>query len=155
MNEHLQSLLQQQLLVLGKQVEHLQYSRNRAVSPIQIESPEMLECCEAMTARFARLQDSFPPAFRTLALLELENNKAENMLDLLLLMEKYRILSSVEKWKNMRELRNSITHEYWQESDALCALLQQVRDDAQVLFNTLNTLEDYVQKRDWSSEKNG
>jgi len=33
-------------------------------------------------------------------------------------------------------------------------LLQQVRDDAQVLFNTLNALEDYVQKRGWNSEKN-
>lgn len=53
-----------------------------------LDDPAALEKLEALTARFARLQDFLIRPFPAIAYLELEEDRAERMPDLLNLMEK-------------------------------------------------------------------
>ncbi|MDQ6962518.1 MAG: hypothetical protein Q9M28_08335 [Mariprofundaceae bacterium] len=143
MKHNLQILLHEQLQRLQKMVAHLMYSHNSIHLPIVLGHEEKMIAYEALSARFSRLQDALIPVFRTLAQLELEHRKSERILDLLNLMEKYRIVESVEKWQQIREMRNTIAHEYWDDDEALAGLLTQVWHDTELLTETVKRLQLY------------
>lgn len=146
MNQRLQDLLHEQLQRLQKMVSHLMYSRDSVTLPIKLDDAQKAIAYEALSARFSRLQDGLIPVFRTLACLELEQKKSERILDLLHLMEKYSIVASVTQWQNMRELRNAIAHEYWDDDEALATLLEKVWRDSVVLVETVQRLQVYCVK---------
>jgi len=66
---------------------------------------------ESLTSRFARTVDLFiNKGLRSLYRVELEN--VVTIIDLLNLTEKREIIESAETWKIIKELRNSIAHDY-------------------------------------------
>ena len=146
MNQRLQNLLQEQLQRLQKMVKHLLYSRDSVSLPVVLDNEQASMAYEALSARFSRLQDGLIPVFRTLACLELEQKKSERILDLLHVMEKYGIVASVTQWQNMRELRNAIAHEYWDNDEALGTLLENVWHDSVILVETVQRLQAYCVK---------
>ncbi|MGH8568156.1 MAG: hypothetical protein ACREXU_09065 [Gammaproteobacteria bacterium] len=84
-------LLGEALAAVQRQARHLQHTRDGLPYPVSLEaldSPEVLERYEALTARFARLQDLLVSPFRAIARIELEDERAERLPDLLALMEK-------------------------------------------------------------------
>ena len=108
-------LLAEQLQILDAACAVLMDSRNRVrrifKKKTQKLSVQEKESCEALTARFARLCDFlFQRVFRTLDRIELQDEGTG--IDRLNRMEKRGIISSSEKWKVLRELRNDIAHEY-------------------------------------------
>jgi uncharacterized protein YutE (UPF0331/DUF86 family) len=86
----------------------------------------VLERYEALTARFSRLQDLLIRPFKTIAVIELEEDKAERIPDLLNLMERRGILTDANRWREMRAIRNLIAHEYGEDLEKLGRLLDQV-----------------------------
>ncbi|MDX8404972.1 MAG: hypothetical protein R8K50_02345 [Mariprofundus sp.] len=146
MNHELNQLLVDQLDKLQKMSEHLHFSHARVLPPPDLSCGETLERWEALTSRFARLQDGMIPAFRTLSMLELEERHAERVLDLLNLMEKRGIVASVEAWQAMRQLRNAVAHEYWDDNHALREFLTQVWHDCARLTETVVRLRNYCIK---------
>lgn len=78
-------------------------------------SVEQRESCEALTSRFARLCDLLVQRlFRTLDRVELSDDGT--ILDRLARVEKRRIIDSAGEWRELRELRNEIAHDYLIES---------------------------------------
>jgi hypothetical protein len=84
------------------------------------------ESCEALTSRFARLNDFLVQrVFRTLDQIELLDEGSP--LDRLQRAEARGLITSAERWRELRMLRNSIAHDYLIESadkvlhDALAA----------------------------------
>jgi len=147
MNQNLNRLLKEQLAKLNKMVDHLNFSHDRVTLPPDLSCEDELERWEALTSRFARLQDGMIPVFRTLSQLELEEGHVETILDLLNLMEKRRIVDSVQVWQRIRQLRNAVAHEYWDDSEALHIFLTQVWHDCAELTLTVSRLHDYCVKR--------
>ena len=99
----------------------LEESRNRVGAVLQAAregatlSVEQRESCEALTSRFARLSDLLVQRlFRTLDQVELADDGT--ILDRLARAEKRGIITSVEEWRELRELRNEIAHDYLIES---------------------------------------
>lgn len=72
---------------------------------------DALESLDAFRVRYAQLQDMLAnKLFR--GLLRLEEESAGSMLDVLNAMEKRGIITTFERWKTMRELRNAFMHDY-------------------------------------------
>lgn len=108
-------LLAEQLVILAAAARVLEESYAR-VTPILKKKAEDLtiaerESCEALTSRFARLSDFlFQKAFRTVDRMELVEEGTA--IDRLNRMEKRGVIRSATEWRELRELRNEIVHEY-------------------------------------------
>lgn len=136
------ALFRKGLEKVRKQAEHLRYTLTH-LDKATLEDPETLEKFEALTARFARLQDLLISPFRAIAYLELEEDRAERIPDLLNLMEKRGIAPSAAEWSVMRRLRNAIAHEYWDTEAELRELFQGVQRYSARLLETADRLVAY------------
>ena len=107
--EELESLIIQ----LEKGLDILEYSINKSES-IDISKDlnyEELETMEALTARFSRLSDIYTQKFlKSFFYLLGETNLT--LIDKANYLEKLEIINSSEELLEIRELRNSISHEY-------------------------------------------
>jgi len=73
--------------------------------------PESLERLEALVARFARLIDILvQKLFRAIDAIELVDEGS--LLDRLARMEKRGLIESAAEWRQIRELRNQVAHDY-------------------------------------------
>ncbi len=126
-----------------KQAEHLDFTRNHLHHPNRLDDPEVLEKYEALTSRFARLQDLLEKPFRTVALLEIVEDKTKRFPDLLNYMEKLQIIPSAEEWLVMRRLRNIIAHEYWEDEQELIELLDSIYEKCGTLLLVVKNLVTY------------
>lgn len=144
-------LLRSQLEAVRRQAEHLAYTRIHLGHPSaldRVKDPEVLEKYEALTARFSRLQDLLIHPFRTVAILEMEEERTERIPDLLNLMEKRGIVPEAEMWRTMRGVRNAIAHEAYEEGDEkLRELLSKAFDLSGALLDIVRKLEHYADNR--------
>lgn len=102
------------------------------------------ESCEALTARFSRLCDYlFQRAFRTLDHVELQEEGTA--LDRLNRMEKRGIIASAKRWRELRELRSDIAHEYLIEGSD--RVLAEAVNAAPELSETVRRFKTYVVKK--------
>ncbi len=106
------------------------------------------ETLEALTSRFARLSDIlFQRLFRTLDQVELIDEGTN--IDRLNRMEKRGVIVSAELWKEVRQLRNSIAHEYLiQASDSV--VLESIQY-GQELLDTVERFTRYAQSKGYLS----
>lgn len=143
-------LLAEQLKILDSASGVLEESRGRVSKFLSTQSiPEVLtieqkESCEALTARFARLCDFlFQRVFRTIDQIELVEEGSG--IDRLNRMEKRGVIDSASDWREYRELRNEIAHEYLiEKSDRV---LLEALQKAPKLIQTVQALKDYVKKK--------
>ena len=101
-------------------------SRGCVCEPPRVGTVEERESCEALTSRFARLNDFLVQRiFRTLDQVELADEGT--VLDRLQRAEARGLIDSAHRWREIRLLRNAIAHDYLIESadtvlaDALAA----------------------------------
>ena len=72
--------------------------------------------------------------------------KTGSQLDNLLRAEKLGWIESVQRWIELRELRNRLVHEYMESPGDLLSALQQAMEGVQVLTVAQARMADYVQK---------
>lgn len=129
--EELESLIIQ----LEKGLDILEYSINKSES-IDISKDlnyEELETMEALTARFSRLSDIYTQKFlKSFFYLLGETNLT--LIDKANYLEKYGIINSSKDLLEIRELRNSISHEYILDE------LQDLFKDAIAIFPILKEM---------------
>ena len=136
--------LEEQLSQARKAAAALEYSRAK-ILPEKIggDDPDVLEILEAMTARFARLEDIIiKKVFRAVVAYELGDS--DRLIDILNLMEKLELISSTEQWIELKDLRNIIVHEY--ELEDLPAIHHRVYRATPWLFDTLERITTYLLK---------
>lgn len=119
MVERLNELLRDQLDLLRAAARVLEESRGRVEAFHERLGGELSvgerESCEALTSRFARLNDFLVHrVFRTLDQIELVDEGT--VLDRLQRAESRRLIDRAERWRELRLLRNAITHDYLIES---------------------------------------
>lgn len=144
--DELRKYLGSALRRLELQAAHLRRSLTKVEAGAFTDALERLDQLEALTARFARLQDLLIGPFRTVAILDLEDQMADRVPDLLNLMEKRGIIESATDWGRMRELRNAIAHEYWDNDQERDELFGQVAVYSQALLRVLERLGAYVRE---------
>ena len=119
MVEQLKHLLRDQLALLQAAARVLDESRGRVAGFSNRLADELTvgerESCEALTSRFARLNDFLVQrVFRTLDQIELLDEGTP--LDRLHRAEARGLIDSSERWRELRMLRNAIAHDYLIES---------------------------------------
>jgi len=117
--EHLTRLLQGQLVLMKAASHVLEESRTRVAAVANRLGGELTvaerESCEALTSRFARLNDFLVQrVFRTLDQIELADEGS--VLDRLQRAEARGLITTAERWRELRLLRNAIAHDYLIES---------------------------------------
>lgn len=111
-------------------------------------SVEQRESCEALTSRFARLCDLLVQRlFRTLDQVELVDEGT--ILDRLDRAEKRQIIVSAQQWRELRELRNEIAHDYLIESSD--RVLTEAYRRALELLAAIERFDSYVRAKGYSA----
>ena len=105
------------------------------------------ESCEALTARFARLNDLLlQRLFRVVDQIELVDEGTA--LDRLQRMEKRGVIPSAERWRELRDLRNAIGNDYVMES--LDRVLADALAAAPELLATVGALDAYTKSKSYA-----
>lgn len=149
-----QQLLGQQLNLASAASLVLEESRHRVGAVLEAAktgaslSVEQRESCEALTSRFARLCDLLMQrVFRTIDQVELADEGT--MLDRLARAEKRGIIDSANEWRELRELRNQIAHDYLIESSD--RVLLEAHRRSPVLIACVEKTTDYVRRKGYTN----
>lgn len=148
MVEQLKHVLREQLALLQAAVKLLDESHGRvAAFSNRLESELTVgerESCEALTSRFARLNDFLVQrVFRTLDQIELLDEGTP--LDRLSRAEARGLIASAERWRELRMLRNAIAHDYLIESAD--RVLKEALTAAPELLETAERVTHYVAQK--------
>ena len=145
MVEAVKQMLQEQLALMQAAAEVLGESHDRVTAFAarlggSLDVGER-ESCEALTSRFARLNDFLVQrVFRTLDQIELLDDGTP--LDRLQRAEARGLISSAKRWRELRMLRNAIAHDYLIESAD--RVLHEALVAAPELLATVRKVLDYV-----------
>jgi len=142
------------LEIVAKEGKHLSYSWNGLFNQgIDIEWVDSLEknpgCAkqlEAFVSRFGRMQDTmadklFPRWL--LALAEVPGSQIETLNRA----ERLGVLSSTERWLEVRNLRNRLVHEYMTDPVKFVEDLVLAKEYSLMLIETFNHLRQYAMTR--------
>ncbi len=145
MNNKQLNLLKEQLSRLDKSRSVLDYSYQRCLA-IQDKShfnEQDLERFESLTGRFARLSDLLiQKMFRLIDSIDLDDQGTVR--DRINRAEKKSLIESAEQFVLIRELRNTIAHEYDPIASEKIFLL--VLEFCPLLFDAVERLNQYVKK---------
>jgi len=77
--------------------------------------------------RFAKLQDSIGERlFKTILLFLEEDIRNKPFIDILNRLEKLEILTSVEEWRSLRDIRNTLAHTYDDDPEELALAINRI-----------------------------
>jgi uncharacterized protein with HEPN domain len=91
--------------------------------------------------RFSKIQDSLGKLIRSYLFLKGENVENLTMIDVLNYAEKYNLKINKEKWFELRELRNAITHEYGRELSKIAETINKIYEEIEYLRNIVESLK--------------
>jgi len=139
-------LLKMNLETLGKSFARLleSFSVCREIGIKSEFSDRELREFESLTSRFARTVDLFiNKSLRSLYKVELED--IGTVIDLLNKAEKREIIESAEVWRKIKELRNSIAHDYDVE-DFANDIFKPALEYTPVIEKSIASLKSYCEK---------
>ena len=153
------------LLLIGKKLDHLSrmqaylaYSLEQISKLMPIHSwasltPEHHQILAAFRVRFSEFQEQLGKTMRAIAIEE--EQKADTFTAVLLYMEKLEIIETSDRWKELRELRNAINHEYEEDSARLAEFFSELVRATPQLFAWHETLTKFCKQNYVSSSTNG
>lgn len=114
MSEHT-ALIWKKLDHLARMRQYLAYSSDQIQKLLPMTDwallqPDQHESLAAFRVRFSEFQEHMGKTMKAVALEE--EKPSEPFTAVLLYMEKLGCLDSVDRWKDIRELRNAVNHEY-------------------------------------------
>ena len=102
------------------------------------------EALESFFSRFAKLQDLLGPAFRSLLNAEMEPNaNSQPFLEMLADMEKRGVIDSLATWRDLRDVRNGLSHPYLGEEASAEAVINRVKYHCDTLADYVDRFEGY------------
>ena len=123
-------ILSKKLAHLEKMRGYLAYSSRRmsgahlAEKDLQTLSDEEAEILAAFRARFSEYQEHVGKLLKSIALEE--GVKVVGMSDVLAFAEKAGLIESEQDWKEPRDVRNAINHEYQEDTKVLSVLVAEM-----------------------------
>lgn len=107
------------------------------------DDENLFERLDAFRVRYADLQDAIGNKLFRSILLALDE-KSINMADTLSKMEKYGVLSSVDEWRLMREIRNGFSHDYPHAEQERAMTLNRAWSTAPALLAVVEAINNYL-----------
>jgi hypothetical protein len=153
------------LLLIGKKLDHLSrmqaylaYSLEQISKLMPIQSwasltPEQHQILAAFWVRFSDFQEQLGKTMRAIAIEE--EQKADTFTAVLLYMEKLDIIDAADQWKELRELRNAINHEYEEDPAKLAEFFSELVRATPQLFAWHENLTRFCKQNYASLSTNG
>lgn len=147
MSEHV-ALIWKKLDHLVRMRDYLSYSiaQVEALLPIQnwqALQPDQHETLAAFRIRFSEYQEHMGKTMKAVAVEE--EKPSEPFTAVLLYMEKLGCIDSVDRWKDIRELRNAVNHEYEDDPAVLHEFFEQMIQAAPELLRWHDQLTAFCQ----------
>jgi len=108
---------------------------------------ESISLLDTLTFRFSKLQDVMGKIFWNLLFLIGEDTENLTFLDVLNKMEKYKIINNASEWREFRNIRNLITHNYETDYELLSENLNQFLDKVQTLLNYYENVKNFYKTK--------
>jgi hypothetical protein len=146
-SEHV-ALIWKKLDHLVRMRDYLSYSiaQVEALLPIQnwqALQPDQHETLAAFRIRFSEYQEHMGKTMKAVAVEE--EKPSEPFTAVLLYMEKLGCIDSVDRWKDIRELRNAVNHEYEDDPAVLHEFFEQMIQTAPELLRWHDQLTAFCQ----------
>ncbi len=109
------------------------------------DDESLFERLDAFRVRYADLQDAIGNKLFRSILLVLDE-KSINMAETLSKMEKFGVLSSVDEWRLMREIRNSFSPEYSDAEQERALMFNRAWETAPALLSVVLAADKYLQQ---------
>ena len=131
---------------LARMREYLAYSLSQVESILGLKAwealtPDQHESLAAFLVRFSEFQEHLGKTMRSVAIEEEQD--VERFGAVLAFMERLQVIGSTEQWKLIRELRNSVNHEYEDDAARLAELFELMTKETPVLFECFSRLQKY------------
>ncbi len=97
--------------------------------------------------RFAKLQDSLREKLFKAILLFLDEDIANKpFIDILNRMEKLELLTSAQEWRDLRDIRNELSHTYSDDPEEMPLSINKTFASKDILITILKKIKDYYHK---------
>ena len=108
---------------------------------------EEIKTLDQFLFRFAKLQDTMgQKLFRTILLFLKEDIEGRAFIDILNLMEKLHLLDSANEWKELRDDRNDLAHNYEDEPIIASEIINRLYYKKDILIGIYQTIKEYYIK---------
>jgi hypothetical protein len=147
--------LRQTVAICQTHITRLQHATNslETTFPLTTEAftglkPDDIRDIDAIVFRFTRLQDTmgnalFPQTLQAL----MEPTEGVPFIDRLNKLEKLNLISSAERWTELREIRNTLAHEYPAQVDELLQGLNSMMNAIPELISIFQQIYSYLATR--------
>ncbi len=147
MSEHV-ALIWKKLDHLARMREYLCYSIAQVAALLPIQNwqalqPDQHETLAAFRIRFSEYQEHMGKTMKAVAVEE--EKPSEPFTAVLLYMEKLGCIDSVDRWKEIHELRNAVNHEYEDDPVVLHEFFEQMTQAAPELLRWHDQLTAFCQ----------
>lgn len=113
---------------------------------LQQMNNEDIALIDVITFRFSKLQDTSAKLLRLIFSYLEENTDEATFIDILNKAEKKGIIPSSYKWREIRSLRNMITHDYVSNYSLLASELNEFVGACRELMNTYQSIKNFILK---------
>lgn len=111
-------------------------------------SEEEIKVLDQFLFRFSKLQDAMgQKLFKTILALLKEDIEGKPFVDILNLMEKLSLLDSANDWRELREDRNDLAHNYEDEPEEMSLNINKLYDKKIILENIYLHIKNYYIQR--------
>ena len=151
--------------VLTEKIEKILYECDRHISRIESSSKKMsafmpldkekyinlsddeVEHIDQFLFRFAKLQDAMgQKLFRAILIYLNEEIEGKPFIDILNTMEKIGLIDSAYDWRELRDIRNELSHNYEDEPEQMSEAINRIYDKRSSLINIYKKIKSYYQK---------
>lgn len=109
---------------------------------------EQLMCLDTLTGRFAKLQDVLGSKIFPLIIKAFERDDAQDTIrDQLNKVEKLGALESVATWKELREIRNEIAHDYPDDEETIVRKINECATHCEALLKIWAQTKNFIRMK--------
>lgn len=102
--------------------------------------------------RFSKLQDTMGSKLFKAVLNYLgETTEDKSFIDIFNRLEQLKIVTDIEKWSELRAIRNIVSHEYDDDYEAMAESLNKLFESRKSIISWFTAVEEYLSKRGFDS----
>jgi len=110
---------------------------------------EKVQALDQFLFRFAKLQDAMgQKLFKNILLYLGESIEGKPFIDILNLMEKLYLIDNITAWRELREDRNELAHNYEDEPEIMSATINNLYNKKGILKDIYLKIKEFYQKRE-------
>ena len=110
-------------------------------------SDSEIEHIDQFLFRFAKLQDTMGQKLFKIILIYLDEDIDDKpFIDILNTMERLKLIDSSYDWRELRDIRNELSHNYEDEPEQMAEAINRIYDKRVLLINIYKKIKSYYQK---------